>query len=260
MKRLILFSGASLFAALSVQGQVAFQDLDFEAATLAPTSGFGGNVPIASALPGWSGSIGNVQVTQVQQNNFDAGTAVIDIFGPNFAAVGQGFGFGEGVIDGNYTVFLQSGANPQGGSVGVNVSIWQTGTIPANAQSLEFKAWSFEGIGVLSVSFEGNSLSPVLLSSQPNQSGIPVNEYGVNIAPYAGQTGQLEFTSVFTSQGASWNELDDITFSPNAVPEPSTLALIVMGGAALAARRCRKNRNLDHEKGKKGSPIVLGKS
>jgi len=69
--------------------------------------------------------------------------------------------------------------------------------------------------------------------------GMPVNEYGVNIAAYAGQTGQLEFTSVFNNQGASWTEFDDITFSPTAVPEPGTLALILMGGLALAARRWR---------------------
>ena len=242
-KKLILCSGASLFAALSVQGQVAFQDLDFQSATLAPTSGPGGLVPVSAALPGWSGSIGDVQVTQVQQNSYDAGTAVIDIFRPNFAPVGQGFGFGEGIIDGNYTVFLQSGASPTTEGLGVNTSLYQTGTIPADAQSLEFKTWSYVPTASFSVSFAGNSLSPVLLSSVPNGPGIAsVNLYGVNISAFAGQTGELEFTSIFNNQGASWTELDDITFSPNAVPEPSTLSLVVMGVAALAARRWRANR------------------
>ena len=44
------------------------------------------------------------------------------------------------------------------------------------------------------------------------------------------------FTDVFDNHGGNGIELDDISFSPNAVPEPSTLALIILGGAALATR------------------------
>jgi hypothetical protein len=233
----------ALVAAFPAQGQTAFQDLDFESATLSPApvdSSTPTYVSISSALPGWSASIGNATVTQVVQNNSTFGQASVDIFGPNYPSIGTGLGMGAGTIDGNYTVYLQSGANPQGGSVGVNTSIWQTGTIPANSKSLLFDAWSFNQTATFSVSFGGNSLSPVVISSVPTQPGIaPVNVYGVNIAPYAGQTGVLEFTSVFNNQGASWTEFDDITFSPTAMPEPGTLALVIMGGLALAARRWR---------------------
>jgi hypothetical protein len=226
---------------LSAPCQTAFQDLDFESGNISNPSGYYNEVPITNALPGWNGSIGGVPVTQVWANNVSAGEATIDVYGPGWPSIGYGEGFGEGIIDGNYTVFLQSGANPQGGSAGVNVSIWQAGTIPANAQSLEFKAWTILLTGSFSVSFAGNSLTPVVLAAVPGESasGIPVVEYGVNIAPYAGQTGQLEFTSIFN--GASCTEFDDITFSTTTVtPEPNTLALAVMGGLALAARRWRK--------------------
>jgi hypothetical protein len=238
MKTTILFTAcsAALLTMHSAHGQGTFQDLNFEAAILSPilTGQFGGEVPITTALPGWSGSIANLAVTQVLQNNEDFGTATIDIFGPNWGPSGPLPGLQTGVIDGNYTVFLQSGANPQGGSVGVNTSISQNGTIPANAQSLEFKTWSYYNSS-FSVSFAGNSLSLVFLGSGPNY-----DLYGVNVASYAGQTGPLEFTSIFKGLGQSCTEFDDITFSPNAIPEPGTLALVVLGGLAFGVRAGRK--------------------
>jgi hypothetical protein len=57
--------------------------------------------------------------------------------------------------------------------------------------------------------------------------------YGANIAPYAGQTGQLEFTATFYN----WVELDDISFSTTAIPEPSPLALTGVGGLLFALYR-----------------------
>ena len=96
---------------------------------------------------------------------------------------------------------------------------------------------------VFSVTFDGNSLSPGVLSSGESAFGQYYLVYGANIASYAGQTGPLEFTSIFTDQGVSATEFDDITFSTAAVtPEPNTLALAVMGGLALAARRWRAKR------------------
>ena len=136
-------------------------------------------------MPGWNASIGGVSITQVVQNNYTGGAASVDIFGPNWTLLGPG------IIGGNYTVYLQAFSSSQG-----NVSLWQNGTIPANAASLEFSAWSQYNPAYFLVSFAGNNLSPVMLSSGTAPSGQPYDVFGVNIAPYAGQTGQLQFTAL----------------------------------------------------------------
>jgi hypothetical protein len=243
IKQIVVFA-LSMFVLATVHGQTTFQNLDFESATLTPIPAgqYGGEVSITAALPGWSASIGGVPQTEVWQNNFSTGEAEINILGPAYPAIGQDAATDGGIIDGNYTVYVQSGGNPQFGGGSANVSIYQTGTIPSAALSLRFEAWTYSSQGAFSVSFNGNSLSPVVLSSTgQSAAGLPVNVYGVNIAPYAGQTGQLEFTSILTG-APSWSEFDDITFSPNAVPEPNTLALFLTGTIAVGFRRWRTRK------------------
>jgi len=234
IEKTIAMVSVAAFAALPAQGQSTFQNLSFEQANpvpIVPSEYYPYAVTPSSALPGWTGSINGVPVTQVMLNTSAVGQASIDLFGPGYKYVNPG------VIDGNYTVFLQAFSTSEG-----NVSLWQNGTIPANAASLQFSAYQLQTANeAFSVSFAGNSLSPVALSSRQSPSGQLYTVYGVNIAPYAGDTGQLEFTAV-AGNGESGIELDDIAFSPNAVPEPRTLALLVMGGVALAARRWRGNR------------------
>jgi hypothetical protein len=184
---------AALMCSHPVLAQGTFQNLDFESANLTPiASGQPGvEVPITSALPGWSGDIGSSPVTQVFQNGFSTGAPGIDILGPYWSSPPQ-------VIDGNYSVALQAGLI--GGNIPSTASLWQDGTIPAGAESLQFRSLNFEGITPPLVSFAGDNLSLFLL---------PSGMYAANIAPYAGQSGQLEFTATFYN----WMELDDISFS-----------------------------------------------
>jgi hypothetical protein len=217
-------------ATCSVAAQGTFQNLDFESATLSPVppGSYMVYVPVSSALPGWTAYIDSVQQTQVQQNAYDTGLAVIDIFGPNYPAAGMP-PFSPGVIDGNYSVFLQAGDLPEGGTV--NVSIAQTGAVPVGSQYLEFDAWLGLPYAQFTVSFDGVNLSPVALGSGPNNSIL----YGANIAPYAGQAGTLAFTAVYPPLGSSWVGLDDITFS--ATPETSPLVLTGIAGVLFALYR-----------------------
>jgi hypothetical protein len=209
-----------------VQARQAFQNLDFESGSTSGAVNF--QVPITQALPGWGVSINGSPAAQVIVNAVSTGAASVDLLSP-----GEQTGVGAGVIDGNYTVFLQA-FNPAQG----DVSLYQTGTVPANAQSLQFRAWDVNPGAGLAVSLGGNSLSPLLLSTGQSPAGQPYNVYGVNIGSYAGQTTQVEFTAL-DNNPPGWIELDDITFSPTATPEPSTLALLLTGGGVLAVRRWR---------------------
>jgi hypothetical protein len=220
---------ATIIIASSVQtfAQGTFQNLNFEQAN--PISaGYPyqpWDVNAASALPSWTVSYGSVEQTVVAFNVISAGAAQVDLFGPD-NGVGD-----PGVIDGNYSVAVQAGFGP--GLLPESTSLSQNGTIPANAETLEFDAQNFEGGTPLSVSFAGDNLTLFVVSSAVAPSGQPYNVYGANIAPYAGQTGQLEFTATFYN----WVELDDISFSTTAIPEPSPLALTGVGGLLFALYR-----------------------
>jgi len=224
------------FTVISAQAQEEFGNLNFENGYPVPVVGgeYEDEVTVESALPSWSASIGGVPLDVMINNGYFLGGAMIEIFGPGWTNVQPG------IIDGNETVMLQAGgSSPLSG--GGDASISQYGEIPATALSLQFKAWSMIPNATLAVSFAGNSLSPVLLSSGQSTSGQPYDVYGVDVSAYARHSGELEFTDVFDDQGLNGIELDDITFSTTAVtPEPNTLALVVMGGLALAARRWRK--------------------
>ena len=220
-----ILAAASLCYSACAQGP--FQNLNFESATLSPIppGQYGGEVPISEALPGWTGSINGTPVTQVLQNNITLGEASIDILGPSWNSVNPG------IIDGNYTVFLQAFAASQG-----EVSLSQDGTVPVTASSIQFSIWSQSSPANFLVSFAGNSLSPIVLSSGTSPSGQQYNNYGANILPYAGQTGQLEF-SAFANGQLGWIELDDISFSTQGVPEPDAFILTGLGGTLFALYR-----------------------
>jgi hypothetical protein len=143
-------------------------------------------------------------------------------------------GYEPGIVDGNYSAYLQAGPYPGGSSPFQSASIAQTGEVPLTAESLQFKAWEMFG-GNFTVSFDGASLPLDLLSTGTAFSGQPYDVYGVNIAPYAGQTGTLEFTENIGNGNSLL--LDDIGFSTTSVPEPSPLVLTGIAGAMFAARR-----------------------
>jgi hypothetical protein len=220
---------AALLSAGTAHGQGTFENFDFEWAALyltpVPAGQFGGEVPLSSGLPGWSASINDVPVTQVLQNNITLGGDSIDIIGPNWNSLGPG------IIDGSYSVFLQANNTGQG-----NVSIWEEGTVPGTAESLQFKAWESLPSALFSVSFAGNNLPLVAISSGTAPSGQAYTVYGANVTPYASQNGQLEFTAE-GGNGPSWIELDDITFSPQAIPEPNPFVLTGLGGVLYALYR-----------------------
>jgi len=219
-----------------IRGQGTFQNLDFESANVPPSGPqpYGTFVSVGSALPDWTAYLGTGRLTQVGYNSPTAGTATISLLGPTWNNSDVAL-YRVGIIDGNYSVTLQSGGMPANILVGENASIGQNGTVPATAESVQFEALA---IGPFSVSFAGNALDPVALSSGRSPDGLAYTLYGANISAWAGQSGELEFTADYNVHDP-YLVLDDISFSPTAVtPEPDPLALIGIGGALFAAYRC----------------------
>src|SRR5882757_210737 len=171
MKNNIPLVLALLLVAPRAQAQGGFQNLGFEAARLTPipSGQFGDFVPIDQALPGWSGFVGSLQVSEVLQNNLFLGGANISILGPKWAL--------NGIIEGEFSVLLQAGSKF---SSFVDASISQTGLIPADSESIQLKANGSD----FSVSFAGQNIPLIPLFVGDNYT-----LYGGDVSQFAGQTG-----------------------------------------------------------------------
>ena len=213
-----LLVAATLGFAAQVIAQGTFQNLDFESATIVPIPGDPlGRVQFAPAFPGWTGNLG---AAGANYNSLNIGTSGIGLLGAGYA--------GGGRIAGNYTAVLQAGVP----GFQPNAFLAQNGLIPPDTLSLHFLAGEdFRG-GVM-VSVNGQ---PIALSVLQTFSGY--TEMGADISAYAGQTVELRFTRPAVLGGATLF-LDNISFSPLGVPEPSTWTLLALGGAVLwcATRR-----------------------
>ncbi len=190
-----------------VLGQ-GFVNMDFESANLSGYSA--GSVPTSNAIPGWTAYIGGMTLANINYNIGIGGGIQVSVIGTN-------------AFQGNYCVLLQGEVST---SVNEPASIGQTGTIPGTAQSLIF--WGF-GPGV--VSFNGQILPLTVLSYTANYDIL-----GINISPYAGQTGQLLFTS--THYGVSTGfSIDNIQFSSSPIPEPGIVSLFALGSLGFLWQR-----------------------
>jgi hypothetical protein len=182
-----------------MQGQT-FINLDFESATNLPPSGY--DVAVTDALPGWMAFAGTSQLSTIPYNSpTTAYEPIIGLYSSNAAPAA--------VPGGKFAVSLSS-----------NGSISQTGLVPSNAQSLLFDA---TGLGLVSLSLGGQSLSYVAVSNALNAYGYSYTIYGASIP--SSFVGQIE-TLTFSAGTSGFDEfLDNIQFSPETIPEPSGLWL-----------------------------------
>jgi PEP-CTERM motif len=218
-------------AATESRAQGTFQNLGFESPTLIPIPGDPyGRVQFAPAFPGWTGTVGGVQQTAALYNNEFLDSSGISIIDHGWSSP---LGLPGGVIEGNYTAVLQAG-------VGGDTSISQTGLVPEDAQSLQFKAFElFVPAGSFSVTLGGQTLSLMPLAI-----GTNYTLFGADIHALAGQMDELDF--ILKAQMPHVNDaylyLDSITFSDQSIPEPSTLALLAAGASAFALRFAHRRR------------------
>jgi len=219
--RILIIEIATMSFALSIHAQGTFQNLNFELANPGSIT-FSLNVPVSSALPDWTVTIGGDQQMDVGYNSFSTGAPTVSLIGPGGPVT---------AIDGSYSVLLT-------GSTAI-ASISQTGLIPSGTQSLLFDAEQGTGGGGngLLDFVVGSQVVPVtLIATEPNYS-----LYGANISTWAGQTEQITFSAL--EGGLNNWTIDDISFSSQAVPEPNTVELILPAIMAMLGLQKWRKRN-----------------
>jgi hypothetical protein len=220
-----IFTAIVIVSARPAPAQGTFQNLNFEEANIVAISGQPLAVTVANALPGWTVYYGNVQQTQISYNDALLGGE------PWLTLSANGYpGIPEMLIDGNFTPFLQGGGV---NGVPTPVSISQTGQIPPGTQSILFDcSGNFSPPSELDAFIGSSELSLFQVGS-----GANYTIYGGNVSAWAGQTEQLTFSASLGNFA-----IDDISFSPNSVPEPDILALIGIGGLTFAAGHWGRRR------------------
>lgn len=216
----------------------AFQDLNFESATLSPPpTGPGDSVDFAPAFPGWSGFAGTNQLTVALYDATYLDTAAISIIDTNPLPPGV---FGE-LIDGNYTAVLQADFYPGIGPAAVSLA--QTGLVPLGTKSLSFLAFpSSLAVSNFTVSLGGTPLN--LISFPVTNENYSL--YEADVSAFAGLVEELKFTlfPALPSGNNRYLSLDDIMFSPDAIPEPSSLSLVMVGVASLGIWRMTRRKSV----------------
>jgi hypothetical protein len=200
-----------------------FLNRNFDTTTLT-TVHFPGGDRYTATIPGWAWNTPNYvdgDPNSVALNDIALDAPAVTLQGtssPFFPA-----------LQGGYSVLLQGGTMA-GGLVTGNTngaSVYQTGQIPSTSLSL-----TYLGSGSLQVAFNGQILPSVAIS---NAAAYTV--WGVDISAYAGQSGELRFTSPWLAHGV----LDDIRFSSTAIPEPETFSLACLGLLCLLITMRRLN-------------------
>jgi len=251
---LLLLGFSFMCSTISSQAQGSFRNLNFEAAKVPNGTQPGSLIPIGEGLLAWSGYFisgsETVQETQVTYEGISLGGPVISIVDANV-------GFGFNPIQGNYSAFLFGG----GSRPLYSAEISQTGVVPSGTRSLLVDVRSDST--PFTVTLGGQTINMV-----PLQMFSTYTLYGGDVSSFAGQVAALNFIAPPASGAQpSMLELDNMVFSPNSVPEPTTLGLLACGGLLFVLRRTRScqqqrppSRAASNKHDKRGRPYLLGRS
>lgn len=221
-----------------------FQNLDFEQGSFqvpppnyVPTTGgpYPYSINAAAGLPFWTARVDSTVCTAIWGNTGPLDETGVTLLS-NVSIPPQQFAVNP--LNGNYSVELSavSFAPPDLYKIS---SISQTGDVPANALSIQFLMTNYGGPvpAVPLVTINGSSINLVPLATN----GYVVT-MGGDVSAFAGTNVELTITSAGPPGGVglageNYFAVDDISFSPNPVPEPSTLVLLTLGAVGLQVRR-----------------------
>src|ERR1017187_9657695 len=215
LKAIIAIVG--VFAAQRVQPQGAFVNLDFEQAIAPLVPDGGGKVPVARALPGWTGYVGGGPVSVVWYDDRAIDAASISVF--DRLAPEQPLR----PLEGNYSAWLMGSTSLAGQQQAAAIA--QIGQIPADAKSIRFL---FSTTYLPELTFAGQTIPLVELDANTSYTTV-----GGDISLFAGDTGELRFPVL---PGHGGGLFDNIQFSPVAIPEPTTLVLSLLGVLIVGCR------------------------
>jgi hypothetical protein len=247
----VLLSSALALGVSNECRSQSFQNLDFEDADPSGASWNSGSgcfwLSTASGLPKWHTYWGGEQTTVVYSSVFmDANT--VGLYDSTAVAVWGGYQFGpQHALAGTFSAYLHA-EGPYSGFQ-FDASIGQTGLIPAEAKSVQFISspgaiFNYQpglpsGMWALSVELNGVSTPCYRLSEQSEYI-----QWGADVTGVAGTLTELRLTLTtglvpLPRPGPPDTEgviigIDDISFSPIVVPEPSALCLVALGAALLA--------------------------
>jgi hypothetical protein len=182
------------------------------------------SIPIGMTCLGYSqGAFGNLNFEQVNTNSpvsIAGWTLYSGTVGYNTVSLGgaaitihDSASLAFQPLQGNYSVFIQgSSAGPP-----TSAAIGQTGQVPASSLSLRY--WA-DPRSNLQVTFGGVVIPIMRLASTASY-----DIFGGDISSVAGQTAELRFTGLANAGGY----FDNIFFSNEPIPEPSTVGLIGLG-------------------------------
>jgi len=215
----------------------SFQNLNFESASVAsapasytPWDAYD-PISAASALPFWTVEEDNTGCNAVWRQPVALDETSVALVGAKGTQSDPQSGT---PIQGKYSVALSS--NPQTSGSGSPyfsfASIAQTGNVPVQAKSIVFLMEGAYGPAPL-VTLGGTPINLIALSDNNN-----VYTMAGDISEFAGQNLELKFLCQGTGNrsvdfGESGFELDNISFSTVAIPEPSSYAALIAGTALV---------------------------
>ncbi|MEO6182618.1 MAG: hypothetical protein ABIP71_05880 [Verrucomicrobiota bacterium] len=198
-----------------------FVNLGFESAVITPIPNDGyQRVQFAAALPGWTGRSGSNIESAALYNNLYLDSTGIGIHGTNSPYAP--------VISGKYSVYLQARWALNQPPLLAEASLSQTGLVPLDSQSLRFRG----GGNNFYVSLNGQTLS--LMPMGIDTTGFTF--YGADVTMFSGNMCELRFTAAPTGQtyfDRASLYFDSISFSSQAVPEPTTMVMALIGAFLL---------------------------